>query len=207
MFFDIDRTGTRLPPNDAAHRAESFGGTLDLQKSKSRFFGAITSGAAPRRRRRRGAASQPRRAEFFFGGVFPLRKSQKNDQKFGPGDRGADPHSDPQRPADAFCKTQTRRTIKHTTPEKFTHQGPPPKTLERHVPTKDPTKDQTPDRGAPAESDGKRQPQPQAPFSEIQSAFLWKNGMLFWGNMERFFEEMRNDFLRKYGMLFCRNMK
>ena len=37
-FFDIDRTGTRLPQNDAAHRAESFGGGLVLQKSKSRFL-------------------------------------------------------------------------------------------------------------------------------------------------------------------------
>ena len=84
-FSDIDRTGTRLPPNDAAHRAESFGGGLVLQKSKSRIFGAITGGAAPRRRRRRGAASQPRRAEKIFGGVFSLRKSSKNYQKIGLG--------------------------------------------------------------------------------------------------------------------------
>ena len=71
VFFDIDRTGTRLPPNDAAHRAESFGGGLVLQKSKSRFFGAITSGAAARRRRRRGAKAGPAGPKMFFGGCFP----------------------------------------------------------------------------------------------------------------------------------------
>ena len=71
MFFDIDRTGTRLPPNDAAHRAESFGGGLVLQISKSRIFGAITGGAAPRRRRRRGAKAGPAGPKNFSGGHFP----------------------------------------------------------------------------------------------------------------------------------------
>ena len=76
-FSDIDRTGTRLPPNDAAHRAESFGATLDLQKSKSRIFGAITGGAAPRRRRRRGAKAGPAGPKKISGGVFPFRKTAK----------------------------------------------------------------------------------------------------------------------------------
>ena len=70
-FCDIDRTGTRLPPNDAAHRAESIGGGPVLQKSKSRFFGAITGGAAPRRRRRRGAKAGPAGPKKFSGGHFP----------------------------------------------------------------------------------------------------------------------------------------
>ena len=81
-FFDIDGTGTRLPPNDAAHRAESFGGGLVLQKSKTRIFGAITSGAAPRRRRRRGAKAGPAGPKKNLGGVLLKENSQKAAQNF-----------------------------------------------------------------------------------------------------------------------------